>query len=119
MELRCPDCCSPEVGANPQESADAYRCANCGARFHRDSALVTLADAEAYAEQQSECTCDDVRGCPQCFQKADELVGATVRDHLGREWEVIDVDEKNGFPTIGGAVYWDRPDDVEVLREAA
>ncbi|HWW66609.1 MAG TPA: hypothetical protein VNY83_01365 [Solirubrobacterales bacterium] len=118
MELRCPDCVSPEVEPNPRESADAYRCANCGAHFHRDATLVTLADAENYAEEQSACTCDRVRSCPQCFQKADELVGATVRDHLGREWEVEDIGEKNGFPTIRGAFYWDRPDEVEVLKEA-
>lgn len=64
------------------------------------------------------CTCDKVRGCPQCFHRADALVGATVRDHLGREWEVEEVGEKDGFPTVCGECYWDRPDEVTVLQAA-
>ena len=79
---------------------------------------------EANALAQSDltrpsCTCSDVRGCPQCFHRADELVGATVRDSQSRVWKVEDVGEKDGFPTIGGERYWDRPDEVEVLHEAA
>lgn len=45
MELRCPDCCSPEVRED-ERSADALRCGNCGAHFQRDSAFVTVGDAE-------------------------------------------------------------------------
>ena len=60
-----------------------------------------------------------MRGCPQCFHRADVLVGATIRDSEGREWKVEDVCEKDGFPTICGERYWDRPDEVEVLHEAA
>lgn len=47
MELRCPDCCSPEVLPDPRKSPGARRCGNCNASFHRDSALVTVADAES------------------------------------------------------------------------
>jgi uncharacterized C2H2 Zn-finger protein len=118
MELRCPDCVSPEVDAGPEDSAEELHCGNCGAVFERDSALVTVAEAEAHAERRAACTCDDVRGCPQCFQRADGLVGAAVRDSQGREWEVEDVGEKDGFPTICGTRCWDRPDQVEVLHEA-
>jgi hypothetical protein len=119
MELRCPDCVSPEVDASLEGSVEKLRCGNCGAGFQREEALVSVADAEAYAEESCACTCDEVRGCPQCFQRADELVGAVVRDWQGREWEVEDVGEKDGFPTIRGKRYWDRPDEVEVLHEAA
>lgn len=49
MELRCPDCCSPEVGFAP-EGAEERCCANCGARFASDAALVTVADARGATE---------------------------------------------------------------------
>jgi hypothetical protein len=110
--LRCPACCSED--AAPTARGSGLKCGNCAAAFRREEALVTLADATAAA-----CTCSDVRGCPQCFQRADELVGATVHDSYGRQWRVTDVGEKDGFPTIGGERYWDRPDVVEVLHEAA
>jgi hypothetical protein len=116
MELRCPDCCSPEVALI--EGRTHLKCANCGAHFDRDSAFVTVAEAEAHAEERCACTCDTVRGCPQCFQRADDLVGALIRDSQGREWVVTDVDEKDGFPTIRGSQYWDRPDEVTLLRAA-
>jgi len=48
MELRCPECASPEVEPDPQEGDEARRCANCGARFPRDSAFVSVLEAEAY-----------------------------------------------------------------------
>jgi len=47
MELRCPECCSPEVESDPQGCAEERRCGNCGERFSRESALVTVLDAEA------------------------------------------------------------------------
>ena len=47
MELRCPDCCSPEVLPDPRNSPGVRRCGNCNARFNHDSALVTVADAES------------------------------------------------------------------------
>lgn len=119
MNLRCPDCCSEEVQGKDSDAGAKLVCGNCGAQFDRDSALVTVADAEAYADEQSACTCGEVRGCPQCFQKADDLVGATVRDSQGRVWEVSDVGEKDGFPTISCEHYWDRPDEVTVLKAAA
>lgn len=66
------------------------------------------------------CTCSDVRGCPQCFDRAEELIGATVRDSQGREWEVAEAGEEDCFPTVNGgpgARYSARPSDVEVLHE--
>lgn len=48
MELRCPQCCSPEVEPDPQGSDQERRCANCGERFSREAALVTVLDAEAH-----------------------------------------------------------------------
>lgn len=48
MELRCPECASPEIEPDPQGGDEARRCANCGARFPRDSAFVTVLEAEAY-----------------------------------------------------------------------
>jgi hypothetical protein len=116
MELRCPDCCSPEAALIDRGSR--FECGNCAAEFIREEAFVTVADAEAYAAEQRACTCDRLRGCPQCFQRADDLVGVLIRDSQGREWVVEDVGEKDGFPTIGGRHYWDRPGEVTVLRPA-
>jgi hypothetical protein len=50
MEIRCPDCCSPDVEPDRKEPAEARRCGNCGASFPRDSGLVTVADAEMEAQ---------------------------------------------------------------------
>lgn len=76
-----------------------------------------IASAAANAEQAMPCTCSDVRGCPQCFDRAEGLIGALVRDERGREWEVVETDEKDGFPTVCGERFWARVDDVEVLHE--
>jgi DNA-directed RNA polymerase subunit RPC12/RpoP len=54
MELRCPDCASPEVASRDREFPGAYCCFNCGARFQRASSLVTVADAEAIAATSAE-----------------------------------------------------------------
>lgn len=48
MELRCPDCASPEVGADPRGPRSARRCGNCGAAFLRRDAFVTVLDAEGW-----------------------------------------------------------------------
>jgi hypothetical protein len=96
------------------EGGARLRCGNCGARFERAEALVSVADAEAHAAYLYE----DDRADPICFERAEELVGATVRDSQGREWVVEEVGEKDGWPTIGGKHYWDRPDEVTVLRPA-
>lgn len=113
MNLLCPECCSEEAAL--VDRGARLECGNCGATFRRAQALVSVADAEAHAEEQSACTCDDIRGCPQCFQRAESLVGATVRDSQGRVWKVTEIGEKDGFPTICGERYWDRPGEVEVI----
>ena len=82
MELRCPECCSPEVAYGKR--GGRLRCGNCGARFERGEALISLADAEAYAAYLYE----DDRADSSCFERAEQLVGATVRDSQGREWMV-------------------------------
>jgi hypothetical protein len=49
-ELRCPACCSPEVGDCRDSSLSGWlQCGNCAERFERDSALVSVGDAEAYS----------------------------------------------------------------------
>jgi hypothetical protein len=90
------------------------RCGNCGAGFERGEALVSVAEAEAYAADLYE----EDRADPICFERAEQLVGATVRDSQGREWVVEEAGEKDGWPTIAGKHYWDRPDEVTVLRPA-
>lgn len=112
MELRCPDCGSAEV----IDRRGDLGCVNCGASFSRESAFVTLADAEALAEERAACTCDELRGCPQCFERAERMAGALIRDSYGRQWRVLGVGEKDGFPTISGEQFWDRPEEVEVLE---
>lgn len=49
MELRCPECASPEVEHDPKGGDEARRCANCGARFRRASAFVTVQEANGLA----------------------------------------------------------------------
>jgi hypothetical protein len=51
MELKCPDCRSPEVAPDPQGEGDMHRCANCGERFGPESALVTVLEAEAHRSE--------------------------------------------------------------------
>lgn len=117
MSLRCPDCVSEDAAL--VDRGTELECGNCGAVFAREQALITVADAEAaHAERQAACACDDARGCPQCFDRAERLIGATVRDEHGREWQVTEADEKDGFPTLCGERIWARLKDVEVLDEA-
>jgi hypothetical protein len=118
MKSHCPVCASPELRPTYVARPTYLICENCEARFRPSAALVTYTAALAFASDQLACTCDDARGCPQCFQRADDLLGATVRDSQGRTWEVTGVGEKDGFPTISGDLYWDRPGEVEVLAPA-
>lgn len=114
MELRCPECCSPEIAF--LDHGGRRRCGNCGTTFEQEEAFVTVADAEAHAEGAAYCICSKQRGCPQCFARADQLVGALIRDHLGRRWRVLDVNEKNDFPTVCGERHWDYVDQVTRLK---
>ena len=113
MELRCPDCASPEV---EDDGGERSHCDNCGARFEHESCLISLSEARAFAAELGICTCDSVRGCPQCFQRAEGLLGALIRDPYDREWLVENVDEKDGFPTVGGGGFWAWAHEVIVLR---
>ena len=110
MNLRCPGCLSEEAALIDRQRS--MECGNCGARFDRDDAFVTVADAERAAQ----CTCSEVRGCPQCFERAEGLLGTTVRDSEGRQWTVVEIGEKDCFPTIRGDRYWDRLEAVTVIQ---
>ena len=88
MELRCPECASPEVEHDPEGGEEARWCANCGARFPRDSAFVTVFDAEAH------------RGVtPQPLFALDrERAGSELRSPDGAIWPISphsDADELN------------------------
>jgi hypothetical protein len=115
MELRCPRCTSSNLQI-PRERGAERRCLSCRARFPRAQALVRVVEAEALGAEMAACTCDERRGCPQCFRRAEEMIGKTVRDPLGREWRVTEVGEKDHFPTISNDVFWDLPDQVEVVE---
>ena len=116
MEPRCPRC-----GATAHEpldrGGDALRCRACGEAFPRGHALVQVHEAEELAAARAACTCDERRGCPQCFRRAEAMIGRMVRDAFGREWMVVAVGEKDHFPTIQGEVHWDLPDQVVVIDD--
>ena len=82
-----------------------------------DELVRLAADAEIGLTVYDEppCTCSDARGCPQCFDRAQTLIGATVRDRQSCEWVVTEVDEKDGFPTVCGEDRWAFLRDVEVV----
>ena len=90
-------------------------------RVDRPAQLDELVRLAANAEigltvyEEAPCTCSPSRGCPQCFSRADAMVGATVRDGDGHEWKATDVDEKDGFPTLCGEDRWAYLADVEVI----
>lgn len=83
-----------------------------------DELVRLAADAEIGLTvfDQPPCTCSPSRGCPQCFSCADAMVGRTVRDEHGREWEVTAVDEKDGLSVVCGAGRWAFLADVEVVE---
>ena len=74
MELRCPDCCSPEVEGDSQSPPEGLRCGNCGAGFQRDCALVTVHDAES---------CPSATAQVDLFAFDPELAVAQLRDPDG------------------------------------
>jgi len=53
MELRCPDCCSRDIGPSDQVSGDVFRCRNCASSFHRTSGLVTVGEADSLTRAPS------------------------------------------------------------------
>ena len=74
MELRCPDCCSPEVEKDSQSPPTGLRCANCGAGFQRDRALITIRDAESCSSETAQV---------DLFAFDPELAAAQLRDPDG------------------------------------
>jgi hypothetical protein len=95
----------------PRARTDPPRlfCENREAGFPAANALVSFATLLDLAEQLSACSCDDAHGAPRCFRRAEEMIGATVRDFRGRTGEVTDVDEKDDLPTTVGRACGDRP----------
>lgn len=57
MTLLCPRCCSEEAAL--VDRGRRLECGNCGAAFHPEEALVSVADAEAHAELRrlGRCPC--------------------------------------------------------------
>jgi len=86
MELRCPECCSPEVDPDPRGAADARRCGNCGARFSREAAFVTVAEAEALSSPAPSSADGDLLDRLAEFLNGPEArSGADVAERLARE----------------------------------
>jgi hypothetical protein len=52
MELRCPDCVSPEVTVIGRR--DQLGCGNCGTTFTRDEAFASVADAESQGKAEGD-----------------------------------------------------------------
>ncbi len=52
-------------------------------------------------------------------QWPETLVGRTIRDPHGREWEVTEIDTKDGASTVGGDRYWCYADEAEVIDKEA
>lgn len=75
-----------------------------------------MACAETHAARGAASSDAEAAGDSRRLQEAEDMIGAVVRDSCGREWRVVSVGVKDGFPTICGEAYWDRPDDVEVVR---
>ncbi len=129
-EGQAPDAEASESGSvtvSPQH-LDARTGWPAEVRVDRPEQLDELVRLAANAEigltvyEEAPCTCSPSRGCPQCFDRADALVGATVRDGDGCEWEVAEAGEEDCFPSVNGgpgARYSARPSDVEVLHEPA
>ncbi|MBS1893605.1 MAG: hypothetical protein JST59_20080 [Actinobacteria bacterium] len=89
MELRCPDCLSPEVGPQADGPAGRLRCGNCGGRFERDEAFVSVAEAES---RLPAAVPDEL------FEFDAERALAELEDLGGRLWAVepdADADELN------------------------
>jgi len=112
----------PAVPPKPGEGPDDQRTGwPAEVRVDRPEQLDELVRLAADAEiglaiyEEPPCTCSDVRGCPQCFDRAQTLIGATVRDRQSCEWVVTGVDEKDGFPTVCGEDRWAFLRDVEVV----
>ncbi len=82
MEPRCPECCSPEVAPDPQGSAEARRCGNCGARFSRGAAFVTVAEAEALSSPANGTLLDRLA---EFLNGPEAPSGADVAERLARE----------------------------------
>jgi len=80
---------SRSAAVSPQH-ADTRTSWPAEVRVDRPEQLDKLVRLAANAEigltvyDEPPCTCSDARGCPQCFDRAEGLIGATVRDDESR-----------------------------------
>lgn len=95
MELRCPDCASPEVALI--DRGTRLECGNCGAEFVREEAFVSVADADAYAAECRGCTSEEQ---VPLFRFDLGRASHSIADPNGAIWPVnsfTDADELNSL----------------------
>jgi ribosomal protein S27AE len=95
MELRCPDCASPEVTLI--DRGTRLECGNCGAEFVREEAFVSVADADAYAAECRGCNSEEEE---PMFRFDLRRACHSINDPNGAIWPVnsfTDADELNGL----------------------
>lgn len=95
MELRCPDCASPEVALIDRGAR--LECGNCGAEFVREEAFVSVADADAYAAERRGCNSEEEE---PMFRFDLRRASHSINDANGAIWPVnsfTDADELNGL----------------------
>jgi hypothetical protein len=101
MELRCPDCASPEVGMI--DRGTRLECGNCGADFLPEEAFVSVADAEAFAYEADRRTAGPARRPDRevaLFRFDADRARCGINDPGGAIWPVnsfADADELNGL----------------------
>lgn len=78
--LRCPECCS-EVALDADDQGSELRCDNCGERFERGAAYVSVADVEGMVAARS-----GRRRLKVLTPGADELPGPFAEE--GEEYEI-------------------------------
>lgn len=98
MELRCPDCASPEVALIGHGTR--LGCGNCGAELAREEAFVSVADAEAYAAESLERSSKQEGTSAALFRFDACRAAGAINDADGAIWPVnsfADADELNSL----------------------
>jgi hypothetical protein len=103
MELRCPDCASPEVAMI--DCGTRLECGNCGAEFVREEAFVSVADADASAAEADLRTGAEARERKagseiSLFRFDSDRARRAINDGDGAIWPVnsfSDADELNNL----------------------
>ena len=105
--------CANEECRRPLDTAESVHrfgsslliCGDCQGQLEADRKSRPTATHEEFTEDE----------LARISAEAEALVGKRIRDSLGREWTVEGTDWKDGWPTIHGKQYWDRPEAVTVL----